>query len=137
MKVHLATILGLAACCGAMGVANAQTTTTTQTTTTQTTYNDASCGTWNGDTWVSNGSCGDPTLHRHERVVGTITFVKGHLVTVQQTDRTLVINDAPALNNQLTGRVAVGRQITAHGYWDSGTFYATLITTTNPSDPSQ
>jgi hypothetical protein len=137
MKLHFAAIVSLAALCGMMSVAIAQTTTTTQTTTTQTTYNDVSCGTWNGDTWVPNGSCGDPTLHRHERVSGTITAVKGHLVTVQQTERALVVNDAPALSNQLTGKVAVGRQIVAHGYWDSGTFYATLITTTDPNNPSQ
>lgn len=91
-------------------------------------YVDSSCGTWQSDTWVSNGSCASD-VHKHERVTGTITIVKGHLVTVQQSDRTLVIDDSLALKNQLTGRVAVGRQIVAHGYWDNGTFYATLLTT--------
>jgi hypothetical protein len=80
---------------------------------------------------VPNGSC-PPGTYRHERVAGTITIVKGHLVTVQQTDRTLVIDDTLALKNQLTGRVAVGRQIVAHGYWDNGTFYATMLTTGPP-----
>ncbi len=91
-------------------------------------YVDSSCGTWQGDTWVANGSCASG-VHKHERVTGTITIVKGHLVTVQQSDRTVVIDDSLALKNQLTGRVAVGRQIVAHGYWDNGTFYATLLTT--------
>ncbi len=95
-------------------------------------YVDSSCGTWQGDTWVPNGSC-TSDVHKHERVTGTITIVKGHLVTVQQSDKTLVIDDSLALKNQLTGRVAVGRQIVAHGYWDNGTFYATLLTTGPPA----
>lgn len=95
-------------------------------------YVDSNCGTWQGDTWVGNGNCTTDT-HKHERLAGTITIVKGHLVTVQQSDRTLVIDDSMALKNQLTGRVAVGRQIVAHGYWDNGTFYATLLTTGPPT----
>lgn len=95
-------------------------------------YVDTHCGVWQGDTWVSNGNC-PPGTYRHERLAGTITGVKGHLVTVQQTERTLVIDDTQALNNQLTGRVAVGRRIVAHGYWDNGTFYATIITTGAPA----
>src|SRR5579862_7078233 len=109
MKFYFAAILSLAAFSGiAVGAASAQTTSTTQTTTTPT-YHDTDCGSWNGDTWEPNGMCGDPTLHRHQRVVGTITYVKGHLVTVQQADQSLVIDDTLALNNQLTGKVAVGR----------------------------
>lgn len=98
----------------------------------QTPYLDANCGVWQGDTWVPNptGTC--PTDIRHERVAGTITAVKGHLVTVQLTDRSVVIDDSLALNAQTTGRVAVGRQIIAHGYWASGTFYATILTTGTP-----
>jgi hypothetical protein len=91
-------------------------------------YVDTNCGTWQGDTWTPNGKCtGD--VHKHARVEGTITSVKGHLVTVQQTTGTLVIDDTPALNNQFTGKVAVGRRIVAHGYWDGSNFYATIITT--------
>jgi hypothetical protein len=91
-------------------------------------YVDSTCGAWQGDTWVSNGSC-QPDVHRHERISGTITSVKGHLVTVAQTGKNVTIDDTPALKNQLTGKVAVGRQIVAHGYWDAGTFYATIILT--------
>lgn len=90
-------------------------------------YVDSACGAWHADTWVPSGTCSKPL--RHQRVAGTIVAVKGHLVTVQLASRQLVINDTPALNNQLSGRVAVGRQIVAHGYWRAGTFYATLITT--------
>jgi hypothetical protein len=38
-----------------------------------------------------------------------------------------VINDQPALNRQSSGRVAVGRQIVAYGYWRDGNFYATAM----------
>jgi hypothetical protein len=91
-------------------------------------YNDASCGSWQGDTWTPNGTC-TSYEKRHARVEGTITFVKGHLVTVQQSTGTVVIDDSPALSNQFTGKVAVGRRIVAHGYWDGNNFYATIITT--------
>ena len=97
-------------------------------------YVDTDCGTWQDEAWVPNGKCTpDDTKRYHGRVGGTITAVKGHLVTVQQSTRTIVINDTPALNNQLTGKVAVGRQIVAHGYWQNGTFYATLLETTDPA----
>jgi len=91
-------------------------------------YIDTRCGTWVNDVWVPNGSCAPegPQL-RHDSVAGTITSVSGHLVTVQQTNRTMTINDQPALDRQQTGKVAVGRQIVAYGYWDGGTFYATGI----------
>jgi hypothetical protein len=60
-------------------------------------------------------------------VSGTVTAVKGHLVTLQQTTKSLVINDQPALDQRTTGRVAVGRQVVAVGFWRNGTFYATLL----------
>lgn len=91
-------------------------------------YDDTKCGSWQNDEWVPNGNCPPDTEHRrHDHVGGTITSVKGHLVTVQQTARTLVINDQPALDMKRTGQVAVGRQIVAYGYWLDGTFYATGI----------
>ena len=96
-------------------------------------YMDTTCGTWQGDTWTPNGTC-TGGVKRHAVVEGTITIVKGHLVTVQQSTGTVVVDDTPALNNQFTGKVAVGRRIVAHGYWDVNNFYATIITTaaTNP-----
>lgn len=91
-------------------------------------YNDWHCGSWQNDVWVPNGSCTtDADRYRHDSVAGTITQVSGHLVTLQMTNRTSVINDQPALDHQATGKVAVGRQVVAYGYWDSGTFYATSI----------
>jgi len=91
-------------------------------------YVDTSCGSWVNDVWVPNGNCPPDTGDlRHDSVTGTITIVKGHLVTVQQATRTVVINDQPALDAKQTGQVAVGRQIVAYGYWREGNFYATAI----------
>jgi hypothetical protein len=39
--------------------------------------------------------------------------------------RQITIDDQPALNNRTSGRVAVGRYVTAFGYWQNGVFYAT------------
>jgi hypothetical protein len=86
---------------------------------------EANCGTWQNGTWMPNGSCA-ATDYR-SRVSGTITAVKGHLVTVQQTAQSLVISDQPALERKTSGRVAVGRQVTAFGFWRGGVFYATRI----------
>lgn len=94
-------------------------------------YSDSSCGSWQGDVWTPNGNC-PSTAYRHEVVAGTIVIVKGHLVTLQQTSRQVVVDDSAALNNQSTGRIAVGRQIVAHGYWQAENFYATAITGGQP-----
>jgi len=94
-------------------------------------YQDPYCGAIVNGVWVSNGNCGPVTnTTAFSRVSGTIIFVRGHLVTLQQADRQLVINDQPALDMQATGRVAVGRAVEAIGYWRNGTFYATQIETT-------
>jgi hypothetical protein len=147
MKKTPSIVLSLTMFAGLAAAAGAQTTpvqpvqqTTTQQTTTgdgQTTttvtrtYVDGKCGTWQADTWVPNGTCdaADVTVYKHERLAGTITSVQGHLVTIQQTGKSVVINDQPALIDKMSGRVAVGRQVVAHGYWDNGTFYATALTT--------
>lgn len=92
------------------------------------TYMDTSCGTWVNDTWVPNGNCPPDSEHlRHDQVTGTITSVSGHLVTLQQSNRSVVINDQPALDAKQTGKVAAGRMVVAYGYWLDGTFYATAI----------
>jgi hypothetical protein len=104
------------------------------------------CGSWQNGVFVSNGNCVDdsttvittttsstsgtpmtPDTRMHNRVRGTITGVQGHLVTIQESTQTLVINDSPALATMSTGRISVGRQVTAHGYWEDGTFYAKTI----------
>jgi hypothetical protein len=64
-------------------------------------------------------------------ISGTITSVNGHLVTIQRSTGTITVNDQPALNNQTTGNVAVGRQVVARGYWQGGTFYATSFADAN------
>jgi hypothetical protein len=97
-------------------------------------YSDTYCGSWQGDTWTPNGNC-PSTAYKHEVVAGTIVSVKGHLVTLQQTTKQVVIDDSAALNNQNSGRVAVGRQIIAHGYWQGENFYATAITGGQPPPP--
>jgi len=103
------------------------------------------CGAWQNGAWMPNGNCIEETTvttttttsgpaamavpERPGRVMqhlrGTIIGVNGHLVTLQQSTQTLVVNDSPALGRQDSGRVAVGRQVTAHGYWEDGTFFAT------------
>ena len=95
-----------------------------------------SCGYWASGVWHPatdiNGNARCPNAqgmlpHRRAFVSGTITRVDGHLVTVQQSTGTVVINDQPALNRKLSGHVAVGRQVVAIGHWRGGTFYATNI----------
>jgi hypothetical protein len=103
------------------------------------------CGSWQNGVFTPNGNCVEETTvttttttnappaamaparpaRLSQRLRGTITAVNGHMVTLQQSTQTLVINDSPALGREDSGRVAVGRQITAHGYWEDGTFYAT------------
>jgi len=111
------------------------------------------CGAWQNGAWTPNGNCVEETTtttttttsrpadavpaaapvlvvperpgRGMQRLRGTITAVNGHLVTLQQSTQTLVVNDSPALGREDSGRVAVGRQITAHGYWEDGTFFAT------------
>jgi hypothetical protein len=91
-------------------------------------YGDPICGTWTSGTWTPNGHCPGYVVGPHRaRVAGTITAVKGHLVTIQQADKALVINDQPALNREMSGKVAVGRQVIAYGYWRDGNFYATAM----------
>jgi hypothetical protein len=91
-------------------------------------YGDPICGVWAGGVWQPNGHCPDYAVGpRRARIAGTITGVRGHLVTLQLSDRTLVINDQPALNRETSGRVAVGRQIIAYGYWHDGSFFATAM----------
>jgi hypothetical protein len=59
---------------------------------------------------------------------GTITSVNGNQVRLMAGFGSFVtINDQPALNNQQTGRVVVGRYVTAYGYYQNGIFYATSL----------
>ena len=89
------------------------------------TYNDTACGSWVNDEWVPNAKCSED--YKHDTVSGTITSVKGHLVTLQQAKGTVVIDDQPALDSKQSGKVAVGRVVVAYGYWQDQNFYATAI----------
>lgn len=60
-------------------------------------------------------------------VTGTIVAVNGNMVTLLSNYQTITINDQPALDNQQSGRVAIGRSLTAYGYWQGGTFFATRM----------
>ena len=91
-------------------------------------YVDTACGSWVNDEWVASGKCPPDNEHlRHDTISGTITIVKGHLVTVQRSKDNVVINDQPALDAKQSGKVAVGRTIVAYGYWLDNVFYASAI----------
>jgi hypothetical protein len=83
------------------------------------------CGAWTNDVWSPSGTCRNANL----RLSGVITMVKGSMVTIQQADHSITVNDKPALRNETSGRVAVGRTVTMHGYWKDGMFFATQIDT--------
>jgi hypothetical protein len=100
-------------------------TTTTTTVTTQRTGAMSDAAPMDRDQMADTGRPG----REMQRVSGTITAVRGHLVTLQRSDNDLVIDDQPALDSESTGRVAVGRVVTAHGYWQDGTFYANRFDT--------
>lgn len=52
-------------------------------------------------------------------------------VTLQTSNggygQTITIDDQPALDNRASGRVDLGRYVTAYGYWQNGVFYATQM----------
>ncbi|MGZ3507838.1 MAG: hypothetical protein ACXWNJ_05455 [Vulcanimicrobiaceae bacterium] len=81
-----------------------------------------------GNGGYGNGGYGGSGRNGGAQVSGVITAVNGNQVRVQQGfTNSILINDQPALDRQQTGRVAIGRSITAYGYWQNGTFYATSI----------
>ncbi|HEY8313007.1 MAG TPA: DUF5666 domain-containing protein [Candidatus Baltobacteraceae bacterium] len=77
----------------------------------------------NAATSTENGLNLGAFSHAPDSLSGTITGVTGSSVTLQQANRSLVVNDQPALNRKATGNVAVGRQVIANGYWLHGVFY--------------
>jgi hypothetical protein len=84
------------------------------------------CGYNNGQ---NNGQCNNNGQGQgNTSIRGTITSVNGNQVTVMEGfGQTVTINDQPALDNQSTGRVVVGRYVTAYGYYQNGIFYATSM----------
>jgi len=69
-----------------------------------------------------------PNVRAHA-ISGTIMAIDGNRVTLGVGDGVqITINDQLALNRRLTGHVTVGRAVTASGYWQDGTFFATALT---------
>lgn len=61
-------------------------------------------------------------------VRGIVTAISGNRVTIMQgLFSTINIDDQQALNNGTAQNLYVGRSITAWGYWNGGTFFATSI----------
>jgi hypothetical protein len=64
---------------------------------------------------------------------GQIVAVNGNMVSIREQNpngyygQVITLNDQPALNNRTSGRVYIGRWVTAYGYWQYGTFYATRL----------
>jgi hypothetical protein len=136
------------------GAAIAQTTSTTQTTKTVESGtmdtigpHNPYCGAWTDGAWTPNGNCVTETTTTTtttqaapststqvvavpvsgrvaEHISGKITAVNGHMITMQQGDHTLIVDDSRALSREDTGKVATGRAVVAHGYWEDGVFYA-------------
>jgi hypothetical protein len=91
------------------------------------------------------GNNGQGNRNGNSVVTGTIVAVNSNMVTIRTNGgyannggyggygnnngygQTVTINDQPALDNQTSGRVSVGRYVTAYGYWQNGTFYATRM----------
>jgi hypothetical protein len=91
------------------------------------------------------GNNGQGNRNGNSVVTGTIVAVNANMVTIRTNGgyannggyggygnnigygQTVTINDQPALDNQTSGRVSVGRYVTAYGYWQNGTFYATRM----------
>ena len=86
-------------------------------------------GNCNRDDGNGNGYGGDGRYGRgNASVSGVITGINGNEVIVHQgLLSALTIDDQPALDNRRTGRVYVGRTITAYGYWRNNVFFATSI----------
>lgn len=89
-------------------------------------YNNGQYGQY-GQYGQNNGRC-NGNGQGNSVIRGTITSVNGNQVTVMAGFGQMVtINDQPALDNQSSGRVVVGRYVTAYGYYQNGIFYATSM----------
>ncbi|HET9392645.1 MAG TPA: DUF5666 domain-containing protein [Candidatus Rubrimentiphilum sp.] len=94
------------------------------------------CG-YNGNCGYNNGQYGQNGQYNgrcngngqgNSVIRGTITSVSGNQVTLMEGfGQAVTINDQPALDNQSTGRVVIGRFVTAYGYYQNGIFYATSM----------
>jgi len=61
-------------------------------------------------------------------VQGIIMSISGDRVTIMQgLFTTISVDDQQAINNGTAQNLYIGRSITAYGYWNANTFYATSI----------
>lgn len=74
------------------------------------------------------GNNGYPNSGANASVHGVVTSISGSRVTIMQgLFSSITIDDQQALNNGTAQNLYPGRTITAYGYWNGGTFYATSI----------
>lgn len=82
----------------------------------------------NGGYYGNGNPNGYPNPGGTASVHGIITSISGNRVTIMQgLFSTIAIDDQQALNNGTAQNLFVGRSITAYGYWNNGTFFATSI----------
>lgn len=74
----------------------------------------------NGQNYRSSGGDNDRDDNQSYNVNYNGPYNAGYYGNVGQ--RQITINDQPALDNRASGRVAVGRYVTASGYWQNGVF---------------
>lgn len=78
--------------------------------------------------YYGNPNNGYPYPGSTASVHGIVTAISGNRVTIMQgLFSSINIDDQQALNNGTARNLYVGRSITAWGYWNGGTFYATSI----------
>jgi V8-like Glu-specific endopeptidase len=80
--------------------------------------------------YYGNGTAGNgyPYPGSTASVQGIVTSISGSRVTIMQgLFSTITIDDQQALNNGTAQNLYVGRSVTAYGYWNGGTFFATSI----------
>lgn len=63
----------------------------------------------------------------NQQVRGTVLSVNGNMVTLLQGLSTVRVNDQAALNNGRVSNLYPTRTVTAYGYWQGSTFFATSI----------
>ena len=89
-------------------------------------------GYWNNNMFVAqangNGGNGYPYPGSTASVHGLIIGISNNRVTIMQgLFSSLTIDDQQAIYNGTAQNLFVGRTITAYGYWNGNTFYATSI----------
>ncbi len=94
-------------------------------------------GYWNNNMFLAQGNGSSGGYYGNNNgypyggstsIQGVITSIHGNQVTLLQgLFSTITVNDQQALNNGSAQNLYVGRNITAYGFWNGNTFYATSI----------